>query len=120
MPRPEPTQREAGPLPPGTENDVAPPLGQVYETWFHDVCRWLRAMGIRDADLEDVAQDVFLVVRRKLPGFQGSRLAGWLYQIAYRRAREHRRLAWFRRVFSPRDDLLDNISDAAPGPAEVA
>ena len=42
----------------------------VYETWFDPCVRWLRALGIPDADLEDVGQEVFVVVRRKLGQFE--------------------------------------------------
>ena len=38
----------------------------VYDARFHDVLRWVRAMGGRDEDLEDLAQEVFIIVRRKL------------------------------------------------------
>jgi RNA polymerase sigma-70 factor (ECF subfamily) len=45
-----------------------------------------------DAHAEDVAQDVFLQVYRKLGAFEGrSRFATWLYRIAYNRALDYRR-----------------------------
>ena len=34
-------------------------------------------------DVEDLTQEVFLVVRRKLSGFDGRNLRGWLYRIAH-------------------------------------
>jgi RNA polymerase sigma-70 factor (ECF subfamily) len=66
---------------------------------------WIRALGVPDAEIEDVAQDVFLVVRRKLPQFQGGNLAGWLYRIAQLTVRNFRRLAWFKNLFSRSQDL---------------
>jgi RNA polymerase sigma-70 factor, ECF subfamily len=69
----------------------------VYARWFHEVYRWVRAFGGLDADLDDLAQEVFIVVRRKLPEFDGGNLAGWLYRIAQRTVRDYRRRAWFRR-----------------------
>jgi RNA polymerase sigma-70 factor, ECF subfamily len=74
----------------------------VYSTHFHEVCRWLHAMGGPDADLEDLAQEVFLVVRRRLDGFDGRNLRGWLYRIAQNVARVHRRRLFFRSLFSRR------------------
>lgn len=82
----------------------------VYHTYFRQTVAWIRALGVPDAEIEDVAQDVFLVVRRKLPQFQGGNLAGWLYRIAQLTVRNFRRLAWFKNLFSRSQDL-----DAADG-----
>lgn len=71
----------------------------VYATSFNDVARWIRALGGMPADVEDLTQEVFLVVRRKLSAFDGRNLRGWLYRIAQRTVRDYRRRAWFRRVF---------------------
>jgi hypothetical protein len=57
---------------------------QVYSSSFNDVARWIRALGGLPADVEDLTQEVFLVVRRKLSGFDGRNLRGWLYRIAQR------------------------------------
>ena len=51
-----------------------------YDAWFDDVSRWIRALGGLDADRDDIVQEVFLVVRRRLQAFDGANLAGWLYQ----------------------------------------
>jgi len=65
----------------------------VYARWFHDVSHWARALGGPEADCEDLAQEVFLIVRRKLSDFDGRNLAGWLYRITARTVRDHRRRA---------------------------
>src|SRR5260370_39974099 len=70
---------------------------EIYGQWFHDVSRWVRAMGGMHADLDDLTQEVFLVVRRKLSRFDGRNLAGWLYSIARHQVRDYRRRAWVRR-----------------------
>ncbi len=70
----------------------------LYDDWFGEVYRWLRALGAPDRDREDLAQEVFLVVRRRLADFDGRNVAGWLYQIARRQVLRHKRLAWVRRV----------------------
>jgi RNA polymerase sigma-70 factor (ECF subfamily) len=89
----------------------------IYQSWFDEVIRWLPAMGVPDAELEDVAQEVFIVVRRKLATFQDDNLPGWLYGITLRTASSHRRQAWFRNLFlRPRDVLLADIADRAPSP----
>ncbi len=40
---------------------------------------------------DDVAQDVFVVVRRRLPEFRGDSLRAWLFTIVRNVARTHRR-----------------------------
>ena len=74
----------------------------IYARWFHDVSRWIRAFGGLDADLDDLAQEVFLIVRRQLPKFDGDNLAGWLYRITQRTVRDYRRRAWYRRLLTKR------------------
>src|SRR5262245_37188554 len=85
-----------------TEQANRPPqafdLEAVYAQWFHEVCRWIRALGGLDADTTDLAQEVFIVVRRKLPEFDGRNLQSWLYGITRRTVRDYRRAAWFRRL----------------------
>ena len=71
----------------------------VYDRYFDDVLHWIRAFGGPEAELEDLAQEVFVVVRRKLRAFDGGNLPGWLYKIAKLTARDHGRRAWFRRIF---------------------
>jgi RNA polymerase sigma-70 factor (ECF subfamily) len=93
---------------------------RVYEAWFDPCLRWLRALGIPDADLEDVGQEVFVVVRRKQAAFEGDKVAAWLYRIATRTASDHRRRAWFRRLWTRGSRMdLDSVQCRAPGPAEI-
>jgi RNA polymerase sigma-70 factor (ECF subfamily) len=62
------------------------------------VWRTLRRLGIGASDVEDVAQEVLLVVHRRLPDYDArSGMRAWLYGICVRKASEHRRKAWFRR-----------------------
>jgi RNA polymerase sigma-70 factor (ECF subfamily) len=71
----------------------------LYDQWFDDVSRWVRALGAREADREDLVQDIFMVVHRRLADFDGQNVAGWLYRIAGRKVRDHRRLLWVRQLF---------------------
>ena len=62
-----------------------PPFEQVYEEHFDFVWRSARRLGVADEALDDVAQEIFLVVHRKLGEFEGrSSLRTWLYAIARR------------------------------------
>ena len=93
---------------------------RVYEAWFEPCLRWLRALGIPDADLEDVGQEVFVVVRRKLDAFDGDKLPAWLYRIATRTASDHRRRAWFRRLWTRGSRVdLDGVPSGVAGPSEL-
>ena len=66
-------------------------LAGVYETHFRYVWRCLRSLGVRDSQLEDALQDVFIVVQRRLPEFDGRfELRTWLYAISLRIARKYR------------------------------
>ncbi|MFT3768838.1 MAG: sigma-70 family RNA polymerase sigma factor [Minicystis sp.] len=84
------------------------------------VWRSLQRLGVRPADLEDVFQEVFIVVHRRLHTFDGSSaLTTWLFGVCLRVAAAHRRRAWFRREV-PTDDLAehrevpeDELPDAA-------
>lgn len=93
----------------------------VYERWFPDVCRWLHALGIPRSDLEDLAQEVFIIVNRKLGRFDGAHLSSWLFRIASRVASDHRRRAWFKNLFGRRkeDAVLEDLETQTPDPAQA-
>jgi RNA polymerase sigma-70 factor (ECF subfamily) len=77
----------------------------VYERWFDDIVKWLYALGVPGSDTEDLAQEIFLVVRRRLSQFTGGNLAGWLYRITQLTVRDHRRRAWFKNLVSRRREI---------------
>ncbi len=83
----------------------------IYREFLPQVLKWARALGGPTSELEDIAHEVFLVVRRRLADFDGENPAGWLYRITGRSVRDHRRKAWFRKIMSRRGepDELDGI-----------
>ncbi len=90
---------------------------EVYAQGFPHVVRWVRAFGGLEADLDDLAQETFVVVRRQLPKFDGRNLAGWLYRITQRTVRDYREGAWFRRTWGERhDDKRGRRESVAPQP----
>ncbi|MES1183282.1 MAG: RNA polymerase sigma factor [Myxococcales bacterium] len=102
----------------GAEGGGAPFLSPrefdaLYTAYFHHVTRWARAFGCPQPDLDDVAQETFLVARRRLDQFQGGNVAGWLYRIAQHVTRAHRRRAWLRR-------LLQRAPELSEGPTRQA
>lgn len=77
------------------------------------VWRTLRHLKVPERELPDVSQEVFLTVFRRLDDFDPARSARrtWIYGIARNVARNHGRLARFRR---------ESLTDAAPEPLDVA
>jgi RNA polymerase sigma-70 factor (ECF subfamily) len=77
---------------------VPPKFEDVYRAHFRFVWRTLAMFSVRDADLMDVTQNVFIVVHRQLPGFEGrARLKTWLFAICRQIARDYRQSAPVRR-----------------------
>lgn len=89
----------------------------LYSSYFHHVTRWARAFGCPAADIDDVAQETFLVARKRLRQFEGGNAAGWLYRIAQHVTRGHRRRAWVRKVLHRDPDL--GAADGQNGPVEA-
>jgi RNA polymerase sigma-70 factor, ECF subfamily len=90
------------PLPVATLNPAssavsAPDVGEfaaLYAEHFQFVWRCLRGLGVSGAQLEDAAQDVFVVIHRRLPTFEGSAtLRTWIFGIVRRVAYRYRRSA---------------------------
>jgi len=64
----------------------------VYANHVGFVWRVLRACGVPAEQLEDAAQDVFVVVHRRLRDFEGrSSITTWLFAITRKVAARHRR-----------------------------
>ena len=102
---------------PSRRDDADGGFRDIYERWFGDVVKWLYALGIPSSDTEDLAQEIFLVVRRKLHRFDGGNLAGWLYRIAQLTVRDHRRRSWFKNLMQRRRNLdLARVELTTPGP----
>lgn len=81
-----------------TEIQESSPLGpafsSLFEAEFGYVCRALRRLGVREADLKDVAQELFVAVHGKLAAYDPARpIRPWLFSFAVRYASNYRRLA---------------------------
>jgi RNA polymerase sigma-70 factor (ECF subfamily) len=76
------------------------------------VWRVLRRLGVRAADIDDVWQETFIVVHRKLGSFEGrAQLRTWLSAIAVRVASDYRSRAYRRREQAT-DELPEGPRDA--------
>jgi RNA polymerase sigma-70 factor, ECF subfamily len=110
----EPAQREpSDPL-------AKPAFDEVYDAHFDFVWRNLRRLGVHEPNLADGAQDVFLVIHRRLPELDApGALRSWVYSIVVRVARQHRRSARRKPTHALAED--EQLADArAIGPERGA
>jgi RNA polymerase sigma-70 factor, ECF subfamily len=112
--------RAIPPRPPahGRDPDVHD-FRSVYEAWADDVARWVRALGGPRADQDDLVQEVFVIVHRRLREFDGRNLPGWLYRITSHQVRDFRRMRWFKNVILRGAPLTNGIASPEPTPLAV-
>jgi RNA polymerase sigma-70 factor (ECF subfamily) len=73
-------------------------VGRIYAEHAEFVWKNLFRLGVREDDLEDMVQEVFMVVHRRIDRFDGSsRMTTWLFGIAMRVASAYHRRAHRRR-----------------------
>jgi RNA polymerase sigma-70 factor, ECF subfamily len=88
----------------------------IYDRWVLEVARWIRAMGGPAADRDDILQEVFVVVHRRLPDFDGDNLSGWLYRITAHQVRDFRRKLWVKHIFGRSVPLTESMHASGPTP----
>ena len=95
-----------------------PSFDAVYREHFAFVWRSAKRLGVRDASLDDVVQEVFVIVHRKLDDFEGrASMRTWLFGITLRVARDYRRSTARK---SPEGSVdPDTLRATAPGPSEM-
>lgn len=92
---------------------------ELYDAHFEFVWRTLRRLGVPEADLPDVTQEVFLVVHRRLASFvERAKVTTWLFRIAVRAARDRRRRAHVRREVAS-DEWIAAVPDQGVDPARA-
>ncbi len=111
-------------LPSNDVQDAVPPFEVLYERHFAFVWRSARRLGVSEAAVDDVTQEVFLVVHKRLAQFEArSSMKTWLFAILVRVVRNHRRTVARKQPHASRDDekeLVHVREDAARGPHERA
>jgi RNA polymerase sigma-70 factor (ECF subfamily) len=96
----------------------APTFAAVYAAHAPTVARWATRLGGPTADVDDITQEVFVIVNRRLDEFRADmRLSTWLFGItakvaANERRRRRLRQWWFR--------LVPGAGDDAPSPSDGA
>lgn len=85
----------------------------LYDAHFEFVWGSLRRLGVREPDVLDIAQKVFLVAHLKLAEFEGrSRVTTWLFAICQRVASDYRRSAPVRREIAMDASELERATQA--------
>lgn len=88
----------------------------LLDAWLPVVIQWADRLGGPRTDAEDVAQDVFLVVLRRLADVRDLEgFPAWLYGITRKTVAAHRRRAWFRRWVP---GAAPERASSAPSPEE--
>ncbi len=93
------------------------PFGAIVRAHSQYVWRVLRCLGVREADVEDLCQETFIVVHRKLPSYEPrAALRTWIYAIAMRVVGDYRKRAYRKRetlVERPPDVRIDGEQERA-------
>ena len=94
----------------------------IFRAYSQLVGRWAQRLGGPGIDVDEVVQEVFVTVNRRLADFRGDeKLPSWLFQITARVVANQRR-ALRRRLFrwvSLSDQIEDRAASHAPGPGEM-
>jgi len=105
----------------GDRLSEAEPLNfsQLYDEYFDYVWRTARRLGVIEASVDDVVQDVFVVVHRRLSTFEGrSKFKTWVYGIVRRVVSDYHRSRSRRSPHARIDQPLPDFG--ATGPQEAA
>jgi RNA polymerase sigma-70 factor (ECF subfamily) len=87
---------------------------EAYRDYAQCAARWARNLGGAEIEVEDVVQEVFLVVSRRLRDFRGeARFGSWLFEITRKIVANHRRRQRWR-FWTGKPEVA--LTTAAPGP----
>ena len=100
----------------GTAADAQ--LRTLVDGHFDFIWRSLRRLGVPSTDVDDCAQQVFLVASRKLADIQAGSERAFLFSTAMRVASDERRSRTRRREVL--EDDAREVLDPAPDPEEIA
>jgi RNA polymerase sigma-70 factor (ECF subfamily) len=124
VPRAEAMSAAAAAAPAGVPPEAPCSFADVYETHFAFVWRSARRLGAPALTVDDVVQETFVIVHRRLGEFEGrSSLKTWLFGIVLNVVRAHRRALLAKHPHAlrlERDGDLEGVMDTAPGPHEIA
>ncbi len=105
------------------ERDVAASFEEVYEAHVGFAFRTARRLGVPERSVDDVVQEVFVVVHRRLGDYDGrAPIKSWVYGIFARVVANHRRSNRRRDTFIDLSANLEIESAASsdPSPSQIA
>ena len=74
------------------QGELPETLAQIYDAHFDFVWRNARRLGVPEASADDVTQDVFMIVQRRLANYDGrASMQAWIFGILMRVVSSHRR-----------------------------
>jgi RNA polymerase sigma-70 factor (ECF subfamily) len=106
-----------------------PTFDELYELYVDFIWRSVRRLGVSEGAVDDVVQQVFMVVHRRLPEFShAASVRTWIFGILLRVVREHRRtlrrksphILWPRTDPETLADDRDSAPDESTARAEAA
>jgi RNA polymerase sigma-70 factor, ECF subfamily len=90
-------------------------LAQIYDAHFAFVWRNARRLGVSETNADDVVQDVFVIIQRRIQDFDGrTHLRAWIFGILVRVVNDHRRS--YRRKGARCVPLEDEASQSVAAP----
>lgn len=99
----------------------APSFDDVYDACVDFVWQSARRLGVSEAAADDVVQQTFVVVHRRLGDFEGrSSVKTWIFSVLLRVVREHRRSMrrksphWLQGGPADPDELPDDARESDP------
>ncbi|QDU64275.1 RNA polymerase sigma factor RpoE [Planctomycetes bacterium Pan216] len=97
---------------------------ELVEIYNPMIERWLNRHGLREADCDDVAQEVLLVVVRKLGGFEREPRTGafrrWLRNITVNCLRDYRRSKRYQPLATGSSDFDEMLQQLADDDSELS
>jgi RNA polymerase sigma-70 factor, ECF subfamily len=95
-------------------------LQSIYESEFRFVWRSLARLGVPRSDVADAAQEVFIVVHRRLAEFDRQcKVSTWLYRICFNVASDRRRRAHVRHEIPCDQSVLERSAALDSGRSEA-
>lgn len=105
---------EGADAPSSATQPVSPPFDDVYDEYFSFVWRTARRLGVAPSSIDDIVQETFVVVHRRLPEPRSSSLRTFIYGVVANVVRNHRRSLRRKPGGDVDPELLEDNADRGP------